>query len=153
MWFSLILWMALMPLMGQTRKPIDWKPCQDVTKQFTAQVQKFNAENKDGFQINLYCTYSGDPERNKLPEQHIALTPSEVKHLHALRQVEHASFEAMDDFEDTLFRAHHVRKPKIDEPCFYYAGIVWDKDYITVDPNPLFSEPGECDDPVKWRLQ
>ena len=129
--------LCFMNLTAQTRKTIDWKPCSDFTDQFKAQVDKFNAEHKDGFQVLLSCTYSGDPSRKNLPEQKIALTSGELEGLHALRKVENAAFAAMGEYENHLYRAHHIRKPEIGEPCYHFVGIVIDTDYITVDPNPM----------------
>jgi hypothetical protein len=34
-------------------KPINWKPCTDVTDKFKAEVEKWNAEHHDGFAIQL----------------------------------------------------------------------------------------------------
>jgi hypothetical protein len=128
-------------LMGQ--KQIDWKPCTDLTDQFQAQVEKFNAEHKDGLQIMLSCAYSGDPNRKRQPEQKILLTANEITHLHSLRKVEHAAYEAMDEYENYLFRTHHVRKREIGDPCYNFVGIIVDTDYITVDPSPMlaFTDP------------
>jgi len=127
-------------LAAQTHKQIDWKPCQAVTDKFRVEVDKFNAEHKDGFRIDLSCSYSGDPEKRLLPKQYVVLTPSEVEHLHELRKLEHAVFETMGEYEDYLFRTHDVHKPDISEPCYYFVGIVSNTDYITVDPNPLMPD-------------
>ena len=131
---------------AQVRKPIDWEPCKKVTDQLRAQVDKFNAEHKDGFSITLSCMYSGDPTKRQKPKQKIPLTASEIRHLHALRKTEDAVYGSMTEYEDYLFRAHHVKKPDINKPCYYFVGIVVDTDYITIDPNPM---DVQCDEEIK----
>jgi hypothetical protein len=127
-------------------KEIDWKPCTDFTDQFKAQVNKWNSEHKDGFVVELSCMFSGDPKREKFPKREVALNRQEITRLHALRAVSRAAFEAEDSYENYLFVAHHEHKPKIGEPCYYFAGIIVDTDYITVDPNPMDPEllPADC---------
>lgn len=137
---------------GQVRKPIDFKPCTQVTDRFKAEVDKFNAAHKDGFQIMLTCTYSGDPHYVKRAEIHVALTGEELSQLHALRADEDAASGAMVEYEKHLFRAHRLRQPSVDEPCYYFAGIKIDDDYITIDPNPMMAGP-DCEGPIAWRLK
>ena len=104
-----------------------------------------------GLSINTICGYSGDPTITKQPEQHIALTASEIKHLHALRKVDSAAYEALDGYEAYLFRVHRVRKPDVQDHCYYFVGIRFSDDYITVDPNPMFADE-ECSK-IDWRLK
>jgi hypothetical protein len=119
---------------------IDWKPCQAVTDKFQPEVTKYNMEhkNKDGFEIMLTCEYSGDPKIPRKPKRKVNLTASEIEHLHGLRKIRDAAYEASEAYESYLFRVHHERQPKPGDPCFYYAGIVVDTDYLTIDPNPMF---------------
>ena len=135
---------------AQTRKPIDWSECQKITDQFKATVEKFNSEHKDGFSLELGCTYSGSPTQVKQPQQKVWLTPSETNHLHELRTEERAVLDEMEEYESYLFSAHHLRRPSIGEPCYYFAGIVVDTDYITVDPNPMSVED-DCG-LIQWKL-
>ena len=125
----------------QTRRSVDWKPCIDFESQFKAQVDKFNTDHPGGPQISFDCVYSGDRNRTKLPEQHIALTPTETVHLHELRRAEDTGFKAIDEYEKYLFQAHHVHEPRPGDACFYFVGFVLDEDFITIDPNPLAGQP------------
>lgn len=135
---------------GQSK--LDWKPCKDFTDQFKAQVEKWNADHKDGFSVELGCTYSGDPHRVPKPKQEVTLTAAEIKHLHALRKIEDAGYDAMTEYENYLFRAHGIRRPVASEPCYYFVGIVVNTDYITVDPNPMMAGGSDCEN-INWRTK
>ena len=137
--YAVLLIVATAASYAQTHRVIDWKPCQDITDKLKDQVDKFNTDHKDkdGFEIVAYCSYRGDPARKTLPTRHVNLTVGEVKQLHALRNIEDAAFKAMGEYEDYLYSTHHIIKPQLSDPCFYFVGIVVDTDYITVDPNPM----------------
>lgn len=137
---------------GQSRKEIDWSACQAVTDKFKAEVEKFNAEHAktDGFSIMAGCTYGGDPKVEKKPEIKIKLTTAEIAQLHALNKVRNAAWDALALYEDHLFLAHNIRKPSLGEHCYFFAGIVLDTDFITIDPNPMLT--GDDCTP-NWRLK
>lgn len=146
LYFGLVLLIiTALPLLSQTRKEIDWTPCKAVTDQFKTQVEKFNAEHTDGLQIMLDCIYGGDPHRKQKPERRVPLTASEIKRLHDLRKVENAGFQTMNEYELYLFHVHHIRKLEIGDPCYNFAGIKVDDDFITVDPNPMAPDAEGCD--------
>lgn len=102
----------------------------------------FNNASKNGTQIMLYCVYYGDPERKKLPEKHIALTPREISIYNKLQQASGAAIEAEDAYEQDLITAHHINKPDLRDPCYFFVGIRAHDNFITVDPNPMNPE---CD--------
>ena len=133
------IWLLLILLgtcAAQSYGHVDWKPCEDLLKTFKARVDKFN-ERTDGLKIDINCVYGGDPTRRHKPEQRVELTPNEILHLHELRRAEDSAYSMMGDYENYLFRAHHIHKPEISDPCYYFVGFVVDQDYITIDPNSV----------------
>lgn len=139
-----LLMLGISTLSAQTRKEIDWAPCQRVTDTFRAEVEKFNSEHKDGLSIMLSCTYGGRTDIPKKPERHVALTSSEIAHHRALRRLESAAIDAIVEYQTYLLRVHHIRDPKPGDPCFHFVGFVLDSDYITVDPNPMSPDAEGC---------
>jgi hypothetical protein len=135
-------WLAVVILSATAFAQSDafWKPCKNLADKFKSEGEKFNADHKDsdGLQIEISCTYAGDPHYKRKPDQHIPLTAQEIEHLHELRHEQDAAFKSMDEYEKYLYKAHDAPYKDTSEPCWSFVGIVVNTDYITVDPNPGF---------------
>lgn len=107
--------------------------CESVV-QLAAETQKLHPD----LSISSMCGLSeSNRDDLKVPVRHISLASTELRHLRSLQALSDAAYEAQNAYEKLLMKRHGVRNVDVGDPCYHFADIVYQTDYITDDPNPM----------------
>jgi hypothetical protein len=120
--------------------PIDWKPCDEIiTPELKKKAEDFNARHiHEGLSVMVGCSYGGDPTITRPPEKHVALSVMEKIKINYIRSKSDSAFKEQEEYEKYLIAKHGIKKPDIGNACYYYVGIKFNDDFITVDDGNPF---------------
>ena len=122
--------------------------CKSIESAASSATEKWNRAHPDQV-LSFQCGPAWGWKQDVSERKKIALTETERSLWRDTQAVADTAFEAESSYEDYLLSKHRITHwrlgtpPESPDPCWRYAGIVADTDYITVDPLPPNCKEGK----------